>query len=193
VTAHLAYSETITTHLAFPNLTGAYNLTAAVAAAASAGVSAETAAAGLDGYELKGGRTVRFSAGGHNGILLISKHENSLSYNQSLTWIAGRETPCTVIILVDSISRKYFTSETSWLWDVDFDLLAGSNIRDIVLAGRYVNELTIRFAMSKVETGKLRCIEDPGALPGYIARHGADNIYAITCFADKQKLLKAFR
>ena len=183
-------SSDFSTRLAFPSLTGAYNLAAATAAVAASGYDIKDAASALDGYDLKGGRTIRFSVGGRSGILLVSKHENSLSYNQSLAWVAGQGKPCTVLILVDSISRKYYTSETSWLWDVDFELLADECVRNIVLAGRYVNELMARFAMSAVNPEKISYIADPGGIREHLEQTGEGDIYAITCFADKAKLLQ---
>ena len=182
----------ITTRLTLPSLTGAYNLAAAIAAAEAAGVSAQDAARALDGYELRGGRTIRFSAGAREGILLISKHENSLSYNQSMAWTVLQRKPCTVIVLVDAISRKYYTSETSWLWDIDFDILADDNVREVMLAGRYSNELMARAAMSAIPPEKCRSISDLSSLREYVGQSCADSVYAITCFSDKAKLLKAF-
>jgi hypothetical protein len=177
-------------YLALPSLAAAYNLVAAITAAAAAGVSEKTAVQALDNIRLTGGRTVEFSIGERKGILLISKHENSLSYNQSMSLIIGQYKPCAVVILVDTISRKYYTSETSWLWDVDFDLLAADNVRSIVLAGRYVNELAARFAMSPVDSEKIACVTDLGSLHEYLEQNGTEDIYAVTCFADKVKLLK---
>ena len=192
-TGEVILNEVVSARLAFPGLTGAYNLAAAIAAAGAAGVSAETSMRALDGFELTGGRTTRFSAGGRDGTLLISKHENSLSYNQSLTLAAGRIAPCTVVILVDSISRKYYTSETSWLWDVDFDILAADTVGDVVLAGRYVNELAARLTMTEVDPGKISGIADLDLLLEHILENTAGEIFAITCFADKVKLMTALR
>jgi len=182
----------VKTRLRLPSVPGAYNLAAAIAAVAAAGLGAGDAARALDGFELEGGRTVRFSAGGSEGVLLISKHENSMSYNQSMAWIVGQRKPCTVIVMVDSISRKYYTSETSWLWDVDFDILGDGCVQNVVLAGRYFNELMARFAMSAVDLGKCSFVGDIAELRGCVAGCGAGPVYAITCFADKAKLLKAF-
>jgi len=181
------------TGLAFTSLTSAYNLSAAVTAAVTAGIDVEDAVRSLDGYELKGGRKVSFSAGGREGTLLISKHENSLSYNQSMAWVVEQHKPCTVVILVDEISRKYYTSETSWLWDVDFDILAAENVLEVVLAGRYSNELMARIAMSAAALDKCRGITSLADLREHIEKNGAESVYAITCFSDKTKLLKAFQ
>jgi len=191
-TGAVALDGGITTRLKFPSLTGAYNLVAAIAAAGTAGVKAEDSARALDGYELTGGRTVYLAADGRDGILLVSKHENSLSYNHSLSWLAGQGRQCTVVILVDSISRKYYTSETSWLWDVDFDILADDNVRSVVLAGRYVNELAARFAFTAIDPGKIGYVPDTGRLREYVKDNTTGYIYAVTCFSDKEKLIKAF-
>jgi len=181
----------IKTHLKPPSFNSAYNLAAAVAVALEAGLNPDDTAKALDCYEHKGGRTVSFKAGSRKGIFLISKHENSLSYNQTFTWIAGQKKPSTVIIMVDRISRKYYTSETSWLWDVNVDILADENIKEIALVGHYSNELMARFTLSKVPPEKYIQLPDEEALHDYISQCKTDSIYAVTCFADKAKLLKA--
>ena len=189
----LVLNDAIPTRLEHPSLTGAYNLTAAVAAAAEAGISMEKSAQALSGYKLKGGRVAAFSAGDRCGVLLVSKHENSLAYDQSLRWVVEQRSPCAVIILVDSISRKYYTSETSWLWDINFNILADECVQSIILSGRYTSELAARFAMTPVNQQKIRHVPQISALCENAANSTTGIIYAITCFADKQKLLKAFR
>lgn len=191
-TGEITLSGGISMRLAFPSLTGAYNLITAVAAASAVGVNAEVAARALEGYELTSGRTVSFSVDGRSGILLVSKHENSVSYDQSLAWAVGRRKPCTIVIMVDSISRKYNTSETSWLWDIDFGILADNNVKNIVLTGRYMNELAARFALTAVDPGKIGYVADFEDLRRYTKDNTTDDIFALTCFSDKAKLLKAF-
>ena len=183
-----------------PSITGAYNFCAAVAIAKASGINAPDSVRALDGYELTGGRTIKLELKSgeskdeekREGLLLLSKHENSFAYDASLTWIVEQKKPCTVIVLVDAISRKYYTSETSWFWDIDFDLLADTNIKNIVLAGRYINELAARFVMSAVDQAKIGYVADLIELRGYIETKTTGDIYVLTCFSDKAKLLKAF-
>lgn len=182
----------VKTHLKLPSLVGAYNLASAIAAVTTAEIAVEDAVKSMDNYELKGGRTVRFSIGGHDGILLISKHENSMSYNQNLTWIVQQQKPCTVIVLVDAISRKYYTSDTSWFWDIDFDLLGDDAVKHVVLAGRYVNELAARFALTEVDKNKIGYIADLGGLRKHLEENASGDIFVVTCFADKAKMTKVF-
>jgi UDP-N-acetylmuramyl tripeptide synthase len=174
-----------------PGITSAYNFCAAVAVAGAVGVSVSDSVKALDDYELKGGRVLSLPVGGSDSLLLLSKHENSFAYDCSLSWITSQKKPCIVIVLVDTISRKYYTSETSWLWDIDFDLLADENIKSIILAGRYVNELAARFAMSAVDQSKLSYVADLSGLYACVEKDSSGSIYAVTCFSDKAKLLKA--
>jgi len=178
--------------LKFPSITNLYNFCAAVAVAEAAGIRTDESVRVLDDYQLKSGRVLSLSIGDREGFLLLSKHENSFAYDTSLNWIIEQKKPCTVIILVDSISRKYYTSETSWLWDINFDLLADENVKNVVLAGRYINELAARFALSKVDREKIGYIADLSGLYENVKDNTTGDIYALTCFADKLKLLKAF-
>ena len=174
-----------------PSITNAYNFCAAVAVAEAVGVSVSDSVKALDDYELTGGRVISLPVGGIDSLLLLSKHENSFAYDCSLSWIIQQKKPCTVIILVDAISRKYYTSETSWLWDIDFDLLADENVKSVILAGRYVNELAARFTISAVDQTKISYVADLSGLHECIKENSNGSIYAVTCFSDKAKLLKA--
>ena len=101
--------------LAFQSIYNIYNILAAYAACRECGVSGEAAAGVLNNYLLKTGRMQKFTLGAHHGTLLTSKHENSIAYDTNLRYIAGRDGDCAVLVIVDAVSRKYFTSETSWL------------------------------------------------------------------------------
>ena len=166
-----------------------YNILAAYAVCSIAGVKSATIVNSINNYVLQNGRVVNFKIGAHSGVLLASKHENSVSYDQSLKLAAASKGPSAVLVIVDSISRKYFTSETSWLWDINFDLLKGDNISSVILSGKYANDLAARFSYSEVENAKLYVVEDIGEAVGYLKDNGDEYIYVITCFADKDKLL----
>ena len=125
--------------LALRSMYNVYNVLAAYTVASLLGIPEEEIAKDISNYILKNGRVVTFRLGTHTGTLLASKHENSISYDQSIQLAVNSPKPCTVLIIVDAISRKYFTSEVSWLWDIDFEKLADNKIARIVLAGRYCN------------------------------------------------------
>ena len=175
--------------LAFASRYNVYNLCAAYATAALVGVDGKCITDVLSDFVMKNGRNVRFAAGQNSGMLITSKHENSTSYNQSLEYVARQETPATLIIIVDAISRKYYTAETSWLWDISFEMLKNSNLKQIILSGKYAYDLALRFEY--VELGNIPVVTEPDLdkMAAMLADEKAGPIFAVTCFSDKEKLL----
>ena len=176
--------------LAFKSIYNVYNILAAWSVCALAGVSPDVISGVINNYMLKNGRMITFRLGEHRGTLLTSKHENSVAYDTNLSYIAATEKPCTVLVIVDAISRKYFTGETSWLWDIDFDRLNAPHIGKIMLYGRYCNDLAVRFKYSQIPADKIEVGESIAAAAAYLKENGDEDLYVVTCFSDRDKLLE---
>ena len=168
----------------------AYNSLAAFAVADLVGADKEKAVAAISNYVLKNGRLTCFKAGVRRGVLLTSKHENSISYNQSIELARSAKEPCTVVIMVDAISRKYFTGEISWLWDIDFEKLDHPAVKNIILAGRYAYDLANRFEYTSIPRERITQVFDVTELASVLEK-GKGDIIVITCFSDRDKLLSA--
>ena len=175
--------------LALKSLYNIYNILAAFTVASLTGIPGEKITPCLNNYVLKNGRVVTFSLGNRRGILLTSKHENSISYNQSLRIAAANQEGCEVLIIVDAVSRKYFTSDVSWLWDIDFHLLNRDNIHRIILAGTYCNDLAVRFSFTDIAQEKILILDTVEAAVAALDNGQKEKIYVITCFSDKGKFL----
>ena len=175
--------------LAFRSIYNVYNILAAWSVCALCGVEEQVMAGVINNYLLKNGRMVTFTLGRHKGTLLTSKHENSVAYDTNLAYIQGLGQPCEVMVIVDAISRKYFTGETSWLWDIDFDRLACEHVRRVWLCGRYVNDLALRFDYTQVPQDKLVLQPDIQAAAQALKEEGDLPLYVVTCFSDRDKLL----
>ena len=174
--------------LAFASRYNVYNLCAAFAAASIAGADAKSIADAMSDFVMKNGRIVTFKAGANQGLLITSKHENSTSYNQSLEYVCNRKNPCDLYIIVDAISRKYYTAETSWLWDIAFEKIASSHVKRVTLCGSYAYDLAVRFSV--MDLGDVEVIVQPDL--DQMATQMRDmqgmELYVITCFSDKDKL-----
>ncbi len=175
--------------LALKSLYNIYNILAAFTVASLIGVDGEKIAQEMNDYVLKNGRVINFTLGERKGTLLTSKHENSVSYDHSIRVACACEQGADVLIIVDAISRKYFTGDTSWLWDIDFEMLDNKNIGDIVLAGTYVNDLAARFSYTDIPQQKIHLFEDIDKAAEYLNNGRKEYIYIITCFSDKEKIL----
>ena len=175
--------------LAFKSIYNAYNILACYTVCALAGVDGADIARSISRYVLKNGRIVNWQYQTMHGTLLASKHENSVSYDQSLRYTVQQKEPHAVIIIVDAVSRKYFTSETSWLWDIDFGMLNTENTSHIYLLGKYADDLYVRFSYTDVPPEKLSAYESISEGVDAAVRDGVTQAYTITCFSDKGKFL----
>ena len=185
----LTIDGAVTIQLAFRSIYNVYNILAAYAACREVGIAADTAAGVINNYILKNGRMQKFTLGAHKGVLLTSKHENSIAYDTNLRYVAASKEPCTVVVIVDAVSRKYFTSETSWLWDIDFDLLNTPQVERVILSGRYCNDLALRFSFTGIPREKILVQPDIAAAAQTLKEDGGEQVYAVTCFSDRDKLL----
>lgn len=173
--------------LAFKGIYHCYNNLAALAAAEIAGVPMEDAVKALSNYALHSGRILEYKLNGKPGMLLTSKHENSVSYDRSIDVALADKRKIAVMVIVDAVSRKYFTGETSWLWDIDFEKLNAPNISKIILAGRYYNDLACRFEFTGIPSKKIIALESIPEATNLLKNTKADYTYVITCFSDKGK------
>lgn len=176
--------------LALKSIYNIYNILAAYTVARVVGIDGGKIASDMCDYVMKNGRVVTFTLGDRKGTLLTSKHENSISYDQSLRVASAHKPGCDVMIIVDAISRKYFTGDVSWLWDIDFEMLSRDSIHEIILAGKYVNDLAARFSYTDIPTEKIRAYSEIDEACEYLKNSGrSEYLYVITCFSDKGKFL----
>lgn len=176
--------------LEFASKYNVYNLCAAYTAACLMGLEGKRVAEMLSAFVMKNGRIVRFMAGENEGLLITSKHENSTSYNQSLSYVASRKGPTTLVVLVDAISRKYYTAETSWLWDISFEMLRDTPVKKIILTGKYAYDLALRFKLADIRSAEIVVEPDMDKMAAIISEKSENELYAVTCFSDKGKLFE---
>ncbi len=175
----------------FSGIHNVYNMLAAFAVCSELGLNEEITRNALSDYILKNGRAVNFKIGENYGTLLVSKHENSIAYDCSIKLVKDFKKSSTVVIIVDSISRKYFTSDTSWLFDIDFEKLKLPFVNEIILAGKYCHDLAVRFSFTDINKDIITVSERiPDAMEG-LKYKDTGRIFIFTCFSDKHKALSS--
>lgn len=175
--------------LGFSSFYNAYNSLAAYSLARELNIDENSIIHYLNNYELKNKRIIKFDIDNKKGIFLASKHENPVSYNQSMNYIRNYKKDVSVLIVVDKISRKYFTSETSWLWDIDFNLLNTNNVRKIIISGKYTNDLALRLEYTNINEINIEKIDDIKTAVERLANVEQDDIFIVTCFSDQANVL----
>ena len=176
--------------LALKSVYNIYNILAAYTVARLMGVDGAKIASDMSDYVLRNGRVITFTAGSRRGTLLAAKHENSVAYDLCLRVAREYKDGCDLMIIVDNVSRKYFTSDVSWLWDIDFETLNTGNVRRIILAGKYVNDLAVRFEAAGIDSGRISLYEDIHEAVASLDNGRGEYVYVLTCFSDKAKFLR---
>ena len=121
--------------------------------------------------------------------MLVSKNENNLSYKQSLDYILHQKNDKTIILGFDSSSRRYKENDISWIWDIDFESLEDSSIKNIILIGKFCNDMRLRLEYAGIPKDKIILVENMNDLSNVIKKETQGDIYSMVCF-DKEIELK---
>ena len=152
-------------HAGLGGLHNAYNVTAAVAAAAALGVPPETIGTGIAGARAAFGRAEQVSLEGRNLRLLLAK--NPTGANENIRCLLAEPGPLHLLVVLND--RTADGRDPSWIWDVDYEPLwerAGS----VTLAGDRCWELALRFSYGGLDPDRFQVRESlPEALDGAVA------------------------
>ena len=168
----------------------AYNVLSAFTVGSLMNIDSKLIVEALNGYMIHNGRVKQFKIADTIGTLLISKHENSISYNRNIEFVANHNGEITLMLIIDDISRKYFTSDTSWLWDISFEKLNNPNVKQIVVSGKYIGDVAIRLSYAGIDENKIVMYQSTADAVAYLKDHTIGKLFVLTCFSDEGKLIK---
>jgi UDP-N-acetylmuramyl tripeptide synthase len=139
--------------LPLPGLYNVYNALAAIAAAMRLGIGLELSVAALAGVEAVFGRVETIEvAGTPVSILLIKNPAGANEVLRTLRLEAGGDEGLDLwIALNDKIADG---RDVSWVWDADFELLAGA-ARRISCSGTRAPEMAVRLKYAGIEPERL--------------------------------------
>ena len=161
--------ESFAVELALPGLYNAYNGLAACAAALVLGVTPAVINAGLAGFRAAFGRIERVAAGSTGKNLLLALVKNPVGFNEVLRMLfpvllAGDAEPPPrhlLIIINDLIADG---RDVSWLWDVDFEMLAPpGRVATATCAGIRATDMANRLKYAGLDPARIRVVEDLAA------------------------------
>ncbi len=148
--------------LALPGLYNVYNALAAAALAHALEVGLEGIVAGLEGTRAAFGRAERVMVGepAHPRELRILLVKNPAGANEVLRTLALEPGEHDVLgVLNDNIADG---RDVSWIWDADFELLAG-RLRRATCSGTRAAELAVRLKYAGVAPERIRVQPDLSA------------------------------
>jgi len=127
--------------LPVPGLYNVYNALAALAAALELGVPPERAAAALAGMRAAFGRVETIDVAGTALSILLIK--NPAGANEVLRTLRLEDGEAGLDLWVALNDNTADGRDVSWVWDADFELLAGA-VRRVVCAGTRAPEMAVR-------------------------------------------------
>ncbi len=141
--------------LALPGLYNVYNALAAAALAVALEIPLADIVAGLQGTRAAFGRAETVTVGGRETRILLVK--NPAGANEVLRTLALEPGLHDVLgVLNDNTADGH---DVSWIWDADFELLAG-RVRRAVCSGTRAPELALRLKYAGVDPGRIEVVAD---------------------------------
>lgn len=124
-----------------------YNLLAVAVAARLGGVAPEAIQRAIDEFDPQNGRLQRFTVQGRSVLLNLAK--NPTGFNQNIKIILQDKGPKTVAFFIND--KEADGHDVSWLWDIDFEELAGHRGLRAFAGGIRANDMQVRLKYSGVE------------------------------------------
>jgi UDP-N-acetylmuramyl tripeptide synthase len=144
--------------LALPGLYNVYNALAAAALAVALEIPLSAIAEGLQATSAAFGRAETIAIGGRETRILLVK--NPAGANEVLRTLALEPGEHDLLGVLND--RTADGHDVSWIWDADFELLAG-RVRRAVCAGTRAPELALRLKYAGVQTQRIEVREDLSA------------------------------
>lgn len=148
-----AVAERVSIHLPLAGLYNAYNALAAASICTAIGISARQIADALSSFTAAFGRQERIPIGA--GSLVVALVKNPVGFNQVLRTVFSRGhepgapevAPRVAVIAINDLLAD--GTDVSWLWDVDFEILAADPPR-IICTGLRAEDLALRLKYAMV-------------------------------------------
>lgn len=178
-------------HTDYVCLSNLLNCTSAVAACCTAGLPLDQAVAALAGVRVSRNRYDTFTVLGRPALMILSKNQNPVSYDQSIDFVAQKEGEKTVICYVNNINHTNH-KDTTWLHDVSFERLNIPGVT-IVCTGPRAYDLAVRLELGGFERDRVLIEPDVSALRPLVEHKTRGAICVLTEIYDAGQILSALK
>lgn len=155
-------------HTPQPTPYAAYNLVAAYALCREVGIPTADFQRAQDAFNPRNGRLQRYRLGGRDVLLNLAK--NPTGFNQNLKIVEADRGPKMVAFFInDQVADG---RDISWIWDIDFEELAGQPNTVVFAGGSRAHDLAVRLKYAGIEAAVIENIEDAFARLGALVAAG---------------------
>jgi UDP-N-acetylmuramyl tripeptide synthase len=170
--------------LGLPGLYNVYNALAAAAVAGEAGVGLAEISHGLREFGGAFGRVERVKAGDREAFLLLIK--NPVGFNEILrTFVTGAEVKNVLIAINDNDADG---RDVSWLWDVDFEMLADAreegktDAAPFTVSGIRAEDMAVRLKYAELPVGPVIPDREKAIKSALAATPSGETLYVLPTY-----------
>ncbi len=155
-------------HTPQPTPYAAYNLVASYALCREVGIPTADFQRAQDAFNPRNGRLQRYRLGGRDVLLNLAK--NPTGFNQNLKIVEADRGPKMVAFFInDQVADG---RDISWIWDIDFEELAGQPGTVVFAGGSRAHDLAVRLKYAGIEAAVIENIEDAFSRLGALVAAG---------------------
>ena len=172
-----------------PGVYNIHNVLAAAACCLQLRVPLETVAHGVETFAPAFGRAERVRVDGREAVLLLTK--NPAGFNEVLRTVVRATGPAAGVVLIAINDLTADGRDISWLWDVDFEMLAG-HVRSLVVSGIRADDMALRLKHAGM-SGSVMTIDGDLGHAWDAALHAARNgepVYVLPTYTAMLQLRK---
>jgi UDP-N-acetylmuramyl tripeptide synthase len=183
-------SRTAEVTVPLPGLFNVYNALAAAAIASQLGATTEAIRQGLKNYKTLFGRSEKVMVGGKPVLIQLIK--NPAGASQAVAAAAAHARARLLIAINDNLADG---RDISWLWDADFEQLAGHKL-PVVVSGQRAEDMAVRMKYAGIPTELIHTVSKlDKALDAALGMLTEGEVLWIlptyTCLLELQKILKS--
>ncbi len=130
----------------FKSIFNIMNTTAAIATACELGLAIKEVSEIVASFNIMEQRYNEFTINNRKAMMILSKNQNPVSYDQSIEYLINIKEPKTVIIVVNNINHTYH-KDTTWLYDIAFEKLVG-HTDHVICCGERAYDLAVRLKLA---------------------------------------------
>lgn len=162
------------------NITDWYNTLAAVTVLRELGLSARQIEQSLEKREIVKSRFEQIEENGKTVILHLAKGQNPIACSRAFDFI--RRTPgskAVILLIEDFFDAKHSTENIAWLYDADFEFLAGEDVRQVIIGGVRAADFRVRLLLAGVPDERIITMRDEAATADAVEFHSVDTVFVL--------------
>lgn len=137
-----------------------YNMLAVIALLREMGYAKDEISASFEKLEIVQSRYWSENIGGKELTQIMAKGLNAVACSRSFDFVANAAGKKTVVLMLDDVFDEKNSSENiAWLYDADFDFLAGDDIIQVVAVGVRCLDTRLRLLIGGVDDARICAVE----------------------------------